>query len=85
MDTITVSAGMETITGNISASMQLMGSNSVWIGPHLSGTELDELPSNLTEEELSDIHRGLEEIRSGKAKHFNNVRETIEWLHRKRI
>jgi hypothetical protein len=38
----------------------------------------------LTEEELSDIHRGLEEIRTGKAKSFNNVRETIEWLHRRR-
>jgi len=38
----------------------------------------------LTEEELSDIHIGLEEIRTGKAKSFSNVRETIEWLHRRR-
>lgn len=38
----------------------------------------------LTGQELADIHRGIEEIRLGKAKHFNNARETIESLHRER-
>lgn len=38
----------------------------------------------LTEQELGDIHIGIEEVRSGKAKHFTSLGETLEWLHRKR-
>jgi hypothetical protein len=38
----------------------------------------------LTEEELSDIYRSLEEIKMGKTKKFNNVRDAIEWLHSNR-
>jgi hypothetical protein len=38
----------------------------------------------LTEQELRDIHIGIEEVRSGKAKHFTSLGETLEWLHRKR-
>ena len=38
----------------------------------------------LTEQELRDIHIGIEEIRSGKVKHFTSLGETLEWLHRKR-
>jgi hypothetical protein len=36
----------------------------------------------LTEQELRDIHTGIEEIRSGKAKHFISIREALDWLHR---
>jgi hypothetical protein len=38
----------------------------------------------LTEQELRDIHIGIEEIRSGKAKHFASLGDALEWLHRKR-
>lgn len=38
----------------------------------------------LTEQELRDIHIGLEEIRLGKAKRFTNLGDALEWLHRKR-
>lgn len=38
----------------------------------------------LTEEEVSDIQRSWEEIRMGKTKKFNNVRDAIEWLHSQR-
>ena len=38
----------------------------------------------LTEQELKDIHIGIEEIRSGKAKHFTSLGDALEWLHRKR-
>lgn len=40
--------------------------------------------TRLTKEELSDIHRGISEIKAGKAKRFKTVGETIEWLNRKR-
>ena len=39
----------------------------------------------LTEEELNDIHRGIEEIKSGKARHFKTAREAIDWLNRERV
>lgn len=38
----------------------------------------------LTKQELRDIHIGIEEIRSGKAKHFTSLGDALEWLHRKR-
>jgi len=38
----------------------------------------------LTEQELRDIHTGIEEIRAGKAKHFTSLGDALEWLHRKR-
>jgi uncharacterized protein YaiE (UPF0345 family) len=50
----------------------------------MSGSVFSVMSAPLTEEELTDIHRGIEEIRLGKAKHFKTVRETIEWLHRER-
>jgi hypothetical protein len=42
------------------------------------------LLEDLTKEELADIHRGIEEIRAGKAKHFKNIHELLKWLHRDR-
>lgn len=52
-------------------------SSPYWV--ELTGDE-----SPLTEDELRDIHQGITEIESGKAKHFKSMRETIDWLHRKR-
>lgn len=34
----------------------------------------------LTEEELYDIGIAIKEVESGKAKHFKNLRDAIEWL-----
>lgn len=57
---------------------------SVNIHEIFSATNLAQTSLPLTGEELYDIHRGLEEIKLGKAKHFKSVRETLDWLHRER-
>lgn len=43
------------------------------------------MSKDLTEEELADIHIGIEEIKAGKAKHFKNMKSLLRWLHRKRV
>jgi len=35
----------------------------------------------LTDEEITDISRSREEIRTGRSKTFDNARDAIEWLH----
>lgn len=35
----------------------------------------------LTDEELFDIHSGINEIETGKSKRFTNLREALEWLN----
>jgi hypothetical protein len=57
---------------------------SVTISEIFSGAVSDQMPDELTKAELYDIHQGIMEIKAGKAKQFNTMRETIEWLHRKR-
>lgn len=42
------------------------------------------MSDELTEEELADIHKSIEEIKAGKAKRFKNVHDAIEWLNRDR-
>jgi len=51
----------------------------------LGGWEFRYQSPPLTEEELSDIHRGIEEIKSGRARHFKTAREAIDWLNRERV
>ena len=66
--------------------MMVSESFTVNFKEHFSGTVFtvsDQMPDELTEAELYDIHQGIMEIKAGKAKQFNTMRETIEWLHRK--
>lgn len=45
-----------------------------------SSTAMTDVSSPLTKEELFDIGIAIKEVESGKAKHFKNLSDAIEWL-----